>query len=82
MHSPKDLVKFIEANLERRIRWYALKIAWIPFLPCAVFSVSSNHYCEISINAEIVERPLRNIGRGLLCEKVLRKAISWQPPGK
>ena len=32
----------------------------IPFLPCAVFSVSSNHFCEISINAEIVERPLRN----------------------
>ena len=32
------------------------------------------------------DRPLNNfaleIGRGLLCEKVPRKAISWHPPGK
>ena len=38
IHSQKDLVKFIEANLERRIRWStcisnallkSMKIAWI-----------------------------------------------------
>jgi hypothetical protein len=31
-------------------------------------------------NEHARERDAANIGRGPLCEKVLRKAISWQPP--